>query len=446
MQYLMERPTPTLCRFRVTIDEERRGAARSAVMDMTPESDLEKNDIRAATMEWLVDDCIPEVLQQAGILPLSPVRLLPGKENSRQDKYSFSFEVEALPELDLPEDLSTLAVEVEEPLPDPREFRHAVLQAQRSRAVLHPVEEKRLPQDGDVLRLNISAEADGKDLPDMRHDDFTMKLHPVTGAPSEVEALARSLHAGEKMQTDVPCPGNYPDPSLRGRNITMQVELVSINTEVLPPFDEGLAEQLGFSSLEKLKNSIFAHIMGEKIKNIQSRAQKRLIESLLENREFSIPPAIMSLNRQDCEQELATVFQRQGKSEEEIRRLMADMEKELNIQAEERARMQVLLLAVAEHEKLVVSREEADRQILRLAEKTSKNYDKLHDAVYKSRLIDELHLRLLATKALQLLYRKVGKIVVDSNSHPIPVPETGKQRPESTAPGGTSFSVPSIKE
>lgn len=54
MQYLMERPTPTLCRFRVTIDEERRGAARSAVMDMTPESDLEKNDIRAATMEWLV--------------------------------------------------------------------------------------------------------------------------------------------------------------------------------------------------------------------------------------------------------------------------------------------------------------------------------------------------------------------------------------------------------
>lgn len=159
MQYLMERPTPTLCRFRVTIDEERRGAARSAVMDMTPESDLEKNDIRAATMEWLVDDCIPEVLQQAGILPLSPVRLLPGKENSRQDKYSFSFEVEALPELDLPEDLSTLAVEVEEPLPDPREFRHAVLQAQRSRAVLHPVEEKRLPQDGDVLRLNISAEA-----------------------------------------------------------------------------------------------------------------------------------------------------------------------------------------------------------------------------------------------------------------------------------------------
>ena len=143
MQYLMERPTPTLCRFRVTIDEERRGAARSAVMDMTPESDLEKNDIRAATMEWLVDDCIPEVLQQAGILPLSPVRLLPERRTPGQDKYSFSFEVEALPELDLPEDLSTLAVEVEEPLPDPREFRHAVLQAQRSRAVLHPVERKK---------------------------------------------------------------------------------------------------------------------------------------------------------------------------------------------------------------------------------------------------------------------------------------------------------------
>ena len=173
----MERPSPTICRFRVTIDEKRRESARNSVMDMTPESDLEKLDIQVATMERLVDDCIPEVLQLAGILPLSPVRLLPGKEKAEQTEYSFSFEVETLPEIDLPEDLSSLTVEVEEPLPDPREFRHATLQAQRSRAVLSPVEEKRLPQNGDILRLNIAAAVDGKD----RSDRFSRRFFADRG-------------------------------------------------------------------------------------------------------------------------------------------------------------------------------------------------------------------------------------------------------------------------
>lgn len=424
MQYITERLTPTLCRFHVTIDEGRRKAAHDAVMDMSPDSDASSADLHAAIMERLVDECVPEVLNHAGILPLTPIRLV--SETKAHEGKGFSFEAETLPEIDLPEDLSTLTVEVEEPLPDPREFRHAALQAQRSRAVLRPVEERRLPQDGDVLRLNITAFADGRELPDMRHNDFTMTLHPVDGAPSEVEALARTLHAGEKTRAEVPCPENYPDALLHGRNITLQVELVSICTEDLPPFDEELAEKLGFSSLEKLKNSIFDHIMGEKIRNIQSRAQKRLIDSLLEGREFPIPPSILSLNRQDCDQELLTVFRRQGKSEEDIRRLMKDMEPELNSRAEERARMQVILLTVAEREKLNISREESDRQILRLAEKTHKDYDKLHDAVYKSRLIYDLQLRLLAAKALQHLYKKVGKVVVDSNGRPVPVPETEK--------------------
>ena len=421
MQYHIERVTPTLCRFCVSLDEKLKANVRHAATDRTLGPGHEKAAYRAAVMEQLMDGCVPEVLQQAGILPLTPIRILPEKHDSGKEE-CFSFEVETLPELDLPDDLSMLSVDVEEPLPDPREFSHAALQIQRSRAILIPVKEKRLPQNGDILRLNITAFAHGKELPDMRHDDFSMTLSPVKDSLSEVEILARSLYAGETKQCSVLCPSDYPDPSLRGRNLTLQVELVSICTEQLPPFNETLAAQMGFSSLKKLKDIIFDHIMGEKIRNIQSRAHKRLLDALLQNKNFPIPPAIMALNRHDCEQEARVFFRRQKKSDEEIRHLLKRMERELFAQAENRSRMQVLLLAVAVREKLHISQQEADRQLRRMAEQAHKNYDTLHDAVYKSRLIYDLQLRLLTAKALQLLYKKVKKTVVDSTGTPIPVP------------------------
>lgn len=423
MHFRKERVSPTLCRFHVTVDKKQKEAAQRAVVGRLPTAG--EVALGPAVMEQLADDCIPDILQQAGILPLTPIRLIP-KENSENKECNFSFEVETLPQLDLPADLSSLSVEVEEPLPDPREFKHAVLQAQRSRAVLHTVEEKRLPKDGDVLRLNITVQARGKELFDMRHDDFTMTLSPVQDPLSEVETLARTLYAGEKKQCSVTCPEDYPDASLHNQTLILQVELVSICTEELPPFDEALAVKLGFPTLEKLKHSIFDHIMGEKIRNIQSRAQKRLIDSLLQNKTFPIPSSIMLLNKNDCEQEARSALRRQKKTEEEIRRTLKSMEKELYAQAEDRSRIQVLLLAVAEREHLRVSKEETDRQIRRLAEQNQTDYNALHNAVYKSSLLYDLQLRLLTAKALQLMYTKARKTVVDSNGEPVPAPEVLK--------------------
>ena len=373
----------------------------------------------------LLDLHIQEVLRQESILPLSPVRLLPAEERKMPDE-SFCFEAETLPDIALPEDLSTIRLTVEEPLPDPREFRHAVMELRRSRAVLHIVEERRQPRDGDVLCLNITAFSNGREVPGMGREGFTMLLRPIPDM-SEVESAARSLFAGESRTITTRCPEDHPDSALRGKPVEILVELVSINREDLPELDEALAKDMGFSSLDKLKHALFERIMGEKIRNIQSRAQKRLLDTLLEGQNFPLPDTLLIMNREDCLQEARSGLRRQGKNNQEITVALESMKDDITDQATYRARVQTLLLSLASREHMEISQEEADRQILKIAELSHQEYEKLHDAVWKSRLIHDLQLRLLSAKALQFLYKKVEKVVVDSEGRPVPAPQvTGK--------------------
>ena len=407
MPYSVERISPTVLRFHVTVDKA------------APEADM------GASEHDLLDLSIQETLRQEGILPLSPVRLLPAEERKTPEE-SFCFEAETLPDVAIPEDLSTIKVAVEEPLPDPREFQHAVMELRRSRASLHAVEERRQPRDGDVLRLNISAFSDGRKVPGMGREGFTMLLRPMSEM-SEVESAARSLFAGESRTVTTLCPEDHPDPDLRGKPVEIRVELVSINREELPDFDEALAKDMGFSSLDKLKHAVFERIMGEKIRNIQSRAQKRLLDTLLEGQHFLLPDTLMAMNREDCLQEARSGLRRQGKNDKEIAALLEEMRDDITEQATYRARVQALLLSLASREHMEISQEEADRQILKIAELSHQEYEKLHDTVWKSRLIHDLQLRLLSAKALQFLYKHVEKVVVDSEGKPVPAPQaTGK--------------------
>ena len=85
--------------------------------------------------------------------------------------------------------------------------------------------------------------------------------------------------------------------------------------------------------------------------------------------------------------------------------------------------MQAFLLAFAVREHLEITQEEADQQILQIAQRSHQDYNSLHNSICKSKLFHDLQLRLLAAKALNVLYKKVSKVVVDSRGNPVPAPE-----------------------
>ena len=54
----------------------------------------------------------------------------------------------------------------------------------------------------------------------------------------------------------------------------------------------------------------------------------------------------------------------------------------------------------------------------------------MREAIWQNGMIHDIQERLMAAKALDMLYAKAKKITVDADGKPVPAPETGAAAPE----------------
>ena len=106
------------------------------------------------------------------------------------------------------------------------------------------------------------------------------------------------------------------------------------------------------------------------------------------------------------------------------------MKDEGSVQARMQAKAQAFLMALAFRENIRVTQQEADRHILQIAQETKQDFAKLREAIWQNGMIHDIQERLMAAKALDMLYAKAKKITVDADGKPVPAPETGAAAPE----------------
>ena len=87
-----------------------------------------------------------------------------------------------------------------------------------------------------------------------------------------------------------------------------------------------------------------------------------------------------------------------------------NMEGEIRTRGEERARVQVFLTALARREKLEVSAQEVDMQIMQMAREYKQDFRKLREALYQNGAVNDIQDRMLNSKAMSLMFDKAQKV------------------------------------
>ena len=95
-----------------------------------------------------------------------------------------------------------------------------------------------------------------------------------------------------------------------------------------------------------------------------------------------------------------------GKSLDSLGKTEEELLKEVQPQAEEITRMQVLLLAIAMMEGLVVNELEVNAQLYQLCMRSGEDFKQVREAYEKSGMIFTLRDRILADKAMDAIYAK----------------------------------------
>ena len=101
---------------------------------------------------------------------------------------------------------------------------------------------------------------------------------------------------------------------------------------------------------------------------------------------------------------------------------MEELRKELQPQAEELTRAEVLLLSIAKKEGLEVSETEVSTQLYRFALESGEDFKALREEYERSGMIFVLRDRLLADKAMDLVYERAKVTEVEPKPAPTAEP------------------------
>ena len=380
-----------------------------------PVSVIEKRfagEVLSRASETLVERRVADILKEEDIKPLSRLDYN-GDQIVRGKDFCFSFSFETLPDdIKLPEDLSALTVEMDSSEATEEEVEAFTKRLLKSTATLEEVKEERLPENGDIVTIDVDGEVDGKSVPGMKVENYSIQLsEPAEGKElSELDNIIRSLHTGEEGTGTMVCPEDHIDESLRGKTVNLSVKLIRISREILPELDEDYAKKLGFPDLAALKKMIADQANHNKAASARSAAEQKLMASVLEGQEFPLTEAVVKNQQVEYENEIREYLGQQGLDKAAIDESLKNMEGEVRARGEERARVQVFLTALARREKLEVSAQEVDMQIMQMAREYKQDFRKLREALYQNGAVNDIQDRMLNSKAMSLMFDKAQKV------------------------------------
>lgn len=391
----------------VTLPGFRKGKAPASVIEKRFAGEV----ISRAT-ETLVERRVADILKEEDIKPLSRLDYEGGQITRGQD-LSFSFSFETLPDdIKLPEDLSALTVEMDSSEATEEEVAAFTNRLLKSTATLEEVKEARLPENGDIVTIDVDGDVDGKSVPGMKVENYSIQLsEPQDGKElSELDKIIRGLHAGEEGTGTMVCPEDHVDETLRGKTVNLRVKLNRISREILPELNDDYAKKLGFADLEALKKMIADQANHNKLTNARSEAERKLMTSVLEGQTFPLPEAVVKAQQEEYENEVREYLSQQGLEKEAIDETVKNMAEDSRKQAEERARVQLFLTALARREKIEVTAQEVDMQIMQMAHQYKQDFHKLREALYQNGAVNDIQDRMVNSKAMNLMFDKAQKV------------------------------------
>ncbi|NJB66960.1 trigger factor [Desulfobaculum xiamenense] len=419
MEYTIEEISPVERKVNVTIPAEEANAAITATIAMyktstdikgfrkgkVPASIVEsrfRNQIYQEATTDLINLQLNQILGESKLQPLSRLDV-DAKELVRDEEFKYSVSFEVAPTFEIPS-YAGLAVEQEIAVVEPSEIDEVVERIRTNMSELKDIEEDRLAQDGDVAVISFNAWSDGKELDEIKAQNFELPLGDGQ-ALEAFENIVKKLKKGEKGEEDITFPEDFINKDFAGQTVTMRVTLNAIKERVKPELDDEFAKKAGgFASVEKMREAIEQSYLTSRKNLVKAAAEKKILDDLLSKVDFALPPALVEENIDRLVLDLKDRMERSGRRLESLGKTPEELRAEQKEKSEELVRTQLFLLAVAAKENLSVDPKEVDAHIFQEAMRQRMDPEALRHAYEENNLMFALRDRLMADKAMELIY------------------------------------------
>lgn len=316
--------------------------------------------VRAEVLEQAVSESLRSALEERGLRPAGQpqVELVSGQEDDGKD-LEFKVETEILPEITVP-DLSDLSLTRLKAVASDEAVDKILADVAKRQRSFETIEEVRPAVKGDVVSVDFVGKRDGVPFDGGTAQDVNVEIGGEGFIPGFAEQI-EGMKPGEEKQITVTFPENYGAEELAGKEATFDITVKELKKPVDAPIDDELAKQLGFETLEQLRDLVRKQVEGEYDQLSRLRIKRDLLDALATKTDFQAPQGMVDAEFQQIWQRVEA-DRKAGQLDDEDKDKDADtLRADYRKIAERRVKLGLLLAEIGRKNAITVTQDELGR-------------------------------------------------------------------------------------
>lgn len=347
---------------------------------------------RAEAVDDLLKMVIGDVIKEQDLRPIAmpevkDLHLHAGKP------LSFELIVEVAPTFE-PKGYKGLSVTKKEYAVDEKEIDERVKQLQEGNARLEAVEDGVVGENHYVV-IDFDLTRDGKTIEGGSGKGELVDM----SSEQTIDGLTKGLlgaKRGEEKEFEV---------KIDKKDTHAKVKIVEVKNKIVPPLDDEFAKDLGFDTVDALKDKLREIAKGENERKSDHELQREIEEKLLAENKFDVPTRMVDQQADYMLQRIAGRLGNQKIPEKEL----ADLKEKIRPDAEKSVRMQFIISEIAHRDKVEATDEEFQAELDQALEGTENDAQKKEVRETFDKREDDIRAALRERKVLKII-RDAAKI------------------------------------
>ena len=217
---------------------------------------------------------------------------------------------------------------------------------------------------GDRVTMDLKLSAGEQKISDLKENPFELaaERHGIyTGMDEHIVGM----QVGESKTFTTTLPADYTNENLAGKEAQYEVTLHKVEEKELPELDDAFATQAGgYETLEDLRQVISDQILENKKRRINNELRTKVVEAVIEQAQVTIHPILVKEEAEEMLHQLSHLLEQQRMSMDQyllmMRKTREEYLQEIQPEAEQRVKHQLVLDEVARQEDIKVEPQELE--------------------------------------------------------------------------------------
>ncbi|MEK7851504.1 MAG: trigger factor, partial [Deltaproteobacteria bacterium] len=205
------------------------------------------------------------------------------------------------------------------------------------------------------------------------------------------------MSKGEEREITVKFPADYNHKEFAGKDATFKVRVKGVKEEIVPIADDEFAKDLGFETLDKLKDQVRDGIEKEQEAKVKSKMREQVMDALIEGNQFDVPQSMLKKQENFLMEELKKRYGSSGlESDNEVK-------KDLKKRALDQVKAALILIEIAKKEGLKVTDSDLDERLSSMAADAHTDVATVKSYYEKNKLMEAVRREILDDKIFDLV-------------------------------------------